>query len=47
MVHGTFFVVLVLLLVERVGSLIGYHGGVCGGSFGRIDGLVCANPTFE
>jgi hypothetical protein len=25
----------------------GYHGGVRGGSFGREDGLVCANPTFE
>jgi hypothetical protein len=25
----------------------GYRGGVCGGSFGRRDGLVCANPTFE
>jgi hypothetical protein len=25
----------------------GYRGGVRGGSFGRKDGLVCANPTFE
>jgi hypothetical protein len=25
----------------------GYRGGVRGGSFGRRDGLVCANPTFE
>jgi hypothetical protein len=25
----------------------GYQGGVRGGSFGRKDGLVCANPTFE
>jgi hypothetical protein len=25
----------------------GYRGGVCGGSFGRKDGLVCANLTFE
>jgi hypothetical protein len=25
----------------------GYSGGVRGGSFGRKDGLVCANPTFE
>jgi hypothetical protein len=25
----------------------GYGGGVRGGSFGRKDGLVCANPTFE
>jgi hypothetical protein len=25
----------------------GYHGGVRGGSFGRKDGLVCANPTFQ
>jgi hypothetical protein len=24
-----------------------YCGGVRGGSFGRKDGLVCANPTFE
>jgi hypothetical protein len=23
------------------------RGGVRGGSFGRKDGLVCANPTFE
>jgi hypothetical protein len=25
----------------------GYRGGFRGGSFGRKDGLVCANPTFE
>jgi hypothetical protein len=25
----------------------GYRGGVHGGSFGRKDGLDCANPTFE
>jgi hypothetical protein len=25
----------------------GYCGGVRGGNFGRKDGLVCANPTFE
>jgi hypothetical protein len=25
----------------------GHRGGVRGGSFGRKDGLVCANPTFE
>jgi hypothetical protein len=25
----------------------GYRGGVRGGSFGRKDGLVCANSTFE
>jgi hypothetical protein len=25
----------------------GYRGGVRGGSFGRKDGLECANPTFE
>jgi hypothetical protein len=25
----------------------GYRGGVRGASFGRKDGLVCANPTFE
>jgi hypothetical protein len=25
----------------------GYRSGVRGGSFGRKDGLVCANPTFE
>jgi hypothetical protein len=25
----------------------GYRGGVRGGSFGRKDGLVCANPIFE
>jgi hypothetical protein len=25
----------------------GYRGGVRGGSFGRRDALVCANPTFE
>jgi hypothetical protein len=25
----------------------GYRGGVRGGSFGRKDGLDCANPTFE
>jgi hypothetical protein len=25
----------------------GYPGGVRGGSFGRKDGLVCANPTYE
>jgi hypothetical protein len=25
----------------------GYRGGVHRGSFGRKDGLVCANPTFE
>jgi hypothetical protein len=25
----------------------GYRGGVRGGSFGRKDGLVCVNPTFE
>jgi hypothetical protein len=25
----------------------GYRGGVRGGSFGRKDGLMCANPTFE
>jgi hypothetical protein len=25
----------------------GYRGGVRGGSFGRKDGLVCANPSFE
>jgi hypothetical protein len=25
----------------------GYRGGVRGGSFGRKDGLVCANPTFK
>jgi hypothetical protein len=25
----------------------GYRGGVRGGSFGRKDGLVCTNPTFE
>jgi hypothetical protein len=25
----------------------GYRGGVRGGRFGRKDGLVCANPTFE
>jgi hypothetical protein len=25
----------------------GYQGGVRGGSFGRKDGLDCANPTFE
>jgi hypothetical protein len=25
----------------------GYHGGVPGGSFGRKDGLVCANLTFK
>jgi hypothetical protein len=25
----------------------GYHGGVRGGSFGRRDVLVGANPTFE
>jgi hypothetical protein len=25
----------------------GYRGGVREGSFGRKDGLVCANPTFE
>jgi hypothetical protein len=24
----------------------GYSGGVRGASFGRKDGLVCANPTF-
>jgi hypothetical protein len=27
--------------------LSGYRGGVRGGSFGRKDGLVHANPTFE
>jgi hypothetical protein len=43
-VHGPSFVVLILLQVERVGSLM---CGVRGGSFGRKDGLVCANPTFE
>jgi hypothetical protein len=26
---------------------VGYCGGVRGGSFGRRDGLVCANPTFK
>jgi hypothetical protein len=25
----------------------GYRGGVRGGSYGRKDGLMCANPTFE
>jgi hypothetical protein len=25
----------------------GYRGGARGGSFGRKDGLECANPTFE
>jgi hypothetical protein len=25
----------------------GYRGGVRGGSYGREDGLMCANPTFE
>jgi hypothetical protein len=28
-------------------SWSGYRGGVRGGSFGRKDGLDCANPTFE
>jgi hypothetical protein len=47
-VHGLPFVVLVLLQLERVGSLmVVISGGVHGGSFGRKDGLVCANPTFE
>jgi hypothetical protein len=47
-VHGLSFVVSVLLQVERVGFPHGgYRGGVRGGSFGRKDGLVCANPTFE
>jgi hypothetical protein len=25
----------------------GYRGGVRGGSYGRKDGLMCANPTFQ
>jgi hypothetical protein len=45
--HGLSFVVLVLLQLERDGSLSSYRGGVRGGSFGRKDGLVGANPTFE
>jgi hypothetical protein len=45
--HGLLFVVLVLLQVERVGSLSGYRGGVRGGSFDRRDNLECANPTLE
>jgi hypothetical protein len=46
-VHGLCFVVLVLLQVEGWFPHGGYRGGVRGGSFGRKDGLVCANPTFE
>jgi hypothetical protein len=45
--HSLPFVVLVLLQVERVGSLSGYRGGVHGGSFDRRDNLECANPTLE
>jgi hypothetical protein len=47
-IHGSPFVVLVLLS-GREGWFprSGYRGGVRGGSFGRKDGLVCANPTFE
>jgi hypothetical protein len=47
-VHGTPFVVLVLLQVERVGSPhSGYRGGVHGGSFGRKDGLDCVTPVLS
>jgi hypothetical protein len=46
-VHGLSFVVLVLLQAEGWFPHCGYRGGVHGGSFGRKDGLVCANPTFE
>jgi hypothetical protein len=42
-IHGSSFVVLVLLQTEKGG----YRGGVRCGTFGRKDGLVCANPTFE
>jgi hypothetical protein len=38
----------VIALRRRGGTVHGlYRGGVRGGSFGRRDGLVCANPTFE
>jgi hypothetical protein len=42
-VHELSFVVLVLLQVEGWFP----RGCVRGGSFGRKDGLVCANPTFK
>jgi hypothetical protein len=47
-IHGSPFVVLVLLQAERVWfPQSGCRGRVRGGSLGRKDGLVCANPTFE
>jgi hypothetical protein len=46
-IHGSPFVVLVLLQAERVGFLRVVTEVVGGGSFGRKDGLVCANPTFK
>jgi hypothetical protein len=45
--HGLSFVVLVLLQAEGWFPQGGYRGGVRGGSFGRTNALVGANPTFE
>jgi hypothetical protein len=46
-VHGLSFVLLVLLQAEKGGSLRVVTVVVFVEVFGRRDGLVCANPTFE